>query len=159
MKKLVFLTMVFGLMTVFSGSISAQERSGWIEPTCAGITPKVRDSIYFHIHNKKATHASVQLIRGNGELFSERIICQMTIEVDPAFSQRWFDKVVLDIDGGGYTATVNHVRKDFEVLQKGFLVKWQPLADGDLFVFTTADGKREVGRVNAMFNDPKNPPR
>ncbi len=49
MKKVVFLTMVFGLMMVFSGSISAHERPGKVDDNCAGVTPKKGDRISFRL--------------------------------------------------------------------------------------------------------------
>ena len=59
MKKLMFLTMIFGLMMVFTGSISAQQRPGRLENNCAGKRLKVGMKVVFRIIDSKKGTAEI----------------------------------------------------------------------------------------------------
>ena len=150
-----FLTMMFGLMMVFTGSISAQspprlkdERPGTLAPNCVGKIPKVGSVVHFTILDSKKGEAVI--FHRDGPHVSWAKVCTLSIDVDSAFIKRLGNTKM-------YTATINHV-SPFEVLRKGYLVKWQATNDSDFYIFTTADGKKEVGSVIAMLPRP-NPER
>lgn len=147
MKKVVFLTMVFGLMMVFSGSISAHERPGKVDDNCAGVTPKKGIELVsgFGVQRGKAT-----VDRG------AQTICTLTIDVGRDFRERWKARYR---DVNYYDATVTLVNDFNKPFQKGYLVKWQPTPDADFYHFTTADGKTEACSLIAKLDDPKRTPR
>ncbi len=140
-------------MMAFSGSISAQGGPGKLEPNCENKVPKVGMRTTFRITDSRKGEAIIVHREKSDEPW--RAICTLIIDVDSAFIKRFY--------GGSYFATVNNAsgvaKGEPLVLRKGYLVKWVRLMDGDLFEFTTADGKKEIGRLNVMLDNPKNTPR
>lgn len=148
--------MVFGLMMVFNGSIAAQsprlgkdERPGTLAPNCVGKSPRVGDKIM--VEPKTGSVTIARRDKPDGVNFGPwYAVCNLSIDIDPEYKKRAGEE--------NYYATINYISPSFEVLQKGYIVKWQAIKDSDFFIFTTADGKREVGRVIAMLDKP-NPKR
>ena len=146
MKKLVFLTMVFGLMMVFTGSISAQERPGKLEPNCAGKSPRVGDLVWVYPKTGKA-----MIARRNKPSLPWYALCDLSINIDSAFRKRNVEEY--------YAAkiTVANYFGTSYVLRKDDIVSWLPVSNGDLYIFKTADGK-EVGKIATALSIP-NPKR
>ncbi len=134
-----FLTMVFGLMMVFTGSISAQD--------CVGKRPKVGDRI-------AVTERTTEVFRRDkpdGVNFGPWYrVCNLVIDLSEYKKQR-ASKVT-------YWATVNSVGNKFQsqVLPKGYIVMRLWGRDNDMYRFYSAD-KKEIGHAIAMLAipDPK----
>ena len=142
MKKLMFLTMIFGLMMVFTGSISAQERPGRLENNCAGKSFKVGMKAVFGILGSGKAKALIAQRDKKGENYGPwYAVCDLIIDGVPLFKEGV---------GTSYYSTLDVVSGNF-VLKNGYRVKWQPTRTGDLYTFTTADGK-EVGFLNANLD-------
>ena len=145
-----FLTMIFGLMVVFTGSISAQERPGTLGPNCVGKSPRVGDQV---IVNPKTGIVGFYSRDKRGDTFTPWYeLCSLTIKIDSVFRQRYGEEQYY-----AKVTVANYFGTSY-VIRKGDIVGWLPVSNGDLYIFKTADGKKEVGKVATALNIP-NPKR